>query len=260
MSTNKTAYNAAWRTDLPLFAHVAGNPDLQARYARYMQVMTQSEGMALAHLVRGWSAGWAGLARRGAVLVDVGGSTGHASVALVREFPGIRAVVQDRPEVVRRAAQTDDTHARSEEERLNLKVALQAHDFFEPQPARPPGFEDAGRGDVYLLRQILHDWDDEKCITILRHMAAALQRTGPEGRLIVMDTVLPSPGDGTSRTVEGLLRMRDLTMQQAHNAHERSRAEWEDLLARAHPRLEVKQIVQPFNSLMALIEIALNSE
>ncbi|RYO96035.1 hypothetical protein DL763_003427 [Monosporascus cannonballus] len=250
-SISKTAYAVAWQTDLPLFEHVAADPDLQARYAAYMRVMTQSEGMALGHLLEGWKAGWAALERRGAVLVDVGGSAGHASVTLARAYPGIKAVVQDRPEVVERAQNESASRLKNH----GIKLAFQAHDFFKPQPARPRGFEDEGRGDVYLLRQILHDWGDEQSITILRHMAAALEGAGRDARLVVMDTVLPSPGEG-SRTEEAMLRVRDLTMQQAHNAHERSEVEWKELLRRASPALKIKRVVQPFKSVMAVIEIA----
>ncbi|RYP62691.1 hypothetical protein DL769_007198 [Monosporascus sp. CRB-8-3] len=248
---SKTAYAVAWQTYLPLFKHIAADPDLQARYAAYMRVMPQSEGMALGHLLEGRKAGWADLDRKGAVLVDVGGSAGHASVTLARAFPGIKAVVQDRPEVVERA----QNESASRLEKQGIKLAFQAHDFFTPQPARPRGFEDEGRGDVYLLRQILHDWNDEQSITILRHMAAALEGAGRDARLVVMDTVLPLPGEG-SRTEEAVLRVRDLTMQQAHNAHERSEVEWKELLRRAHPALKIKRVVQPFKSVMAVIEIA----
>lgn len=135
-----------------------------------------------------------------------------------------------------------------------LKIAFQSHDFFEPQPLRPPGFENEGKGDVFLLRQILHDWGDRECVMILRHLASVLEKSGPNSRLLIMDTVLPPPGV-VSRTEEALMRVRDLTMQQAHNAHERSRLEWEQLLAKAHAGLSVQQIVQPFKSLMAIIEI-----
>ncbi|KAI1428593.1 S-adenosyl-L-methionine-dependent methyltransferase [Xylaria sp. FL1777] len=253
-SIRKTAYAAAWQTDLPLFAHVAANPELQASYAAYMRAMTQSEGMSIRHLIDGWREGWASLAQRGAVLVDVGGSTGHASLALARAFPGIKAVVQDRAEVLERARDQEASNISKE----GLKIEFQPCDFFRAQPPRPPGYTDEGKGDVYFLRQILHDWGDADSIVILRHIATALERSGPHGRLVVMDTVLPPPGVG-SRTEEALVRARDLTMQQAHNAHERSREEWERLLAEAHPGLRIKQIIQPFRSLMAVIEIAYKS-
>lgn len=58
------------------------------------------------------------------------------------------------------------------------------------------------------------------------------------------------------RSEEALLRVRDLTMQQAHNAHEKRRAEWESLLESAYPGPRVQRIMQPFKSLMAIIEVA----
>ncbi|KAK9422283.1 putative O-methyltransferase domain-containing protein [Seiridium unicorne] len=255
-AANHTAYAIAWDTDLTVFGHVAADPDLQGRWASYMRALTQSEGMTVKHLVEGWRCGWDALVARGGVLVDVGGSAGHVSVELARAFPGLRAVVQDRVEVVQRA-RTENASGLIEE---GLGVTFEIHDFFTPQPVRPQGWEDQGRGDVYLLRQILHDWGDEEAIKILRHLATALERSGPDARLIVMDTVLPLPGQGSSRTEEARLRVRDLTMLQAHNAHERSKTQWQGLLERAHPALKIKRIVQPFKSLMAILEVAFEAE
>ncbi|KAK9775323.1 putative O-methyltransferase domain-containing protein [Seiridium cardinale] len=255
-AANHTAYAIAWDTDLTVFGHVAADPDLQGRWASYMRALTQSEGMTVKHLVEGWRCGWDALVARGAVLVDVGGSAGHVSVALARAFPGLRAIVQDRVEVVQRA-RAENAPGLIEE---GLGVTFEIHDFFTPQPVRPQGWEDQGRGDVYLLRQILHDWGDEEAIKILRHLASALERSGPDARLIVMDTVLPLPGQGSSRTEEARLRVRDLTMLQAHNAHERSKTQWQGLLERAHPALRIKRIVQPFKSLMAILEVAFEAE
>lgn len=254
-SMSKTAYAVAWQTDLPLFAHVASDARLQARYASYMRVMTQSQGMAVQHLLEGWREGWSALAERGGVLVDVGGSAGHVSMEIAKHFPGIKVVVQDRAEVVARAQR--EALSALEKQGIILDLAFQAHDFFSPQPQRrPPGFETQGQGDVYLLRQILHDWCDDEAFAILRHLTGALEVAGPGSRLIIMDTVLPEPGT-VSLSEEALLRVRDLTMQQAHNAHERSRAEWEDLFQKVHPMLRVRNVVQPFKSLMAVIEVAL---
>jgi 6-hydroxytryprostatin B O-methyltransferase len=258
-SPNKTAYAAAWQTELALFPHVASDPGLQARYSAYMRVMTQSKGMALRHVLEGWEAGWSALSDRGGVLVDVGGNLGHAGISIAKGFPGIKVVVQDRDEVIDRAREEVAPGLQLEDQDVKLHVAFQGHDFFLPQPERPQGFGAEGKGDVYLLRQILHDWGDEQSVTILRNLSAALELSGPGGRLVIMDTVLPEPGQ-ISRTEEALLRVRDLTMQQAHNAHERSRAEWEGLFRRADPRLKIQRIVQPFKSLMGIIEVALDQE
>ncbi|KAF7517119.1 hypothetical protein G7054_g13912 [Neopestalotiopsis clavispora] len=255
-AAHRTAYAVAWATDLTVFGHVAADPDRQARWASYMRAMTQSEGMKLSHLVEGWRSGWHDKAASSAVVVDVGGSAGHVSIALARAFPGLRFVVQDRGEVVQRAL-AENAPALAQE---GLPVTFQVHDFFTPQPARPPSWEDRGMGDVYLLRQILHDWGDDEAIQILRHLAAALEKSGPEARLVIMDTILPSPGAGSSRTEEARLRVRDLTMLQAHNAHERSESEWRVLLQRAHPALKINRIVQPFKSLMAILDIGFDTK
>lgn len=249
-SISQTAYALAWKTDLPLFAHVAADPNLQARYAAYMAVVTQSEGMALGHLIDGWREGWTDLARKEGVLIDVGGSAGNVGRAVVDAFPGVRVVVQDRPEVVGRARGMEDVGNR-------MELTFQAHDFFTPQPERPSGFGEGKGHVVYLLRQILHDWDDDRAVVILRHLAGALEKAGPDARLVVMDTVLPNYEGRESRTEEALLRVRDLTMMQAHNAHERSMEEWERLVTAAHEKLRIRKVVRPFKSLMAVIEISL---
>jgi len=92
-SLTKTAYAIAWHTDEPLFTHIATDANIQASYVSYMRAMTQSEGMSTKHIIEGWKRGWAEMARRGAVLIDVGGSTGYTSAALARAVPGLKAVV-----------------------------------------------------------------------------------------------------------------------------------------------------------------------
>ncbi|KAH7319575.1 S-adenosyl-L-methionine-dependent methyltransferase [Stachybotrys elegans] len=250
-AANHTAYAIAWDTDQTVFGHVAAHPELQASWASYMRATTQSEVMSLAHLVDAWRPGWERLQARRGVLVDVGGGAGHVSTALARAFPGLRAVVQDRREVIERAQRENAPGLRAE----GLPLAFQPHDFFAPQPVRPSGWDRSDAGDVYLLRQILHDWGDEQAVLILRHLAAALEASGPHARLVIMDTILPPPGS-VSRSDEARLRVRDLTMLQAHNAYERSMAQWERLLADAHPALRIRTTIQPFKSLMAVIEVA----
>jgi hypothetical protein len=58
------------------------------------------------------------------------------------------------------------------------RCAIEAGDFFEHVPSG---------GDLYVLCQILHDWDDSSCLTILRNCRAAMER---EARLLVIERVL----------------------------------------------------------------------
>lgn len=70
-----------------------------------------------------------------------------------------------------------------------------------------------------MLRMILHGWPAEIAINILKNQLPALRANYPRSRLLVMDTVLPTPGsDSTSIVDEALLRVRDLTMMQTFNS------------------------------------------
>jgi hypothetical protein len=92
-------------------------------------------------------------------------------------------------------------------------------DFFERVP---PG------GDVCTLRQIIHDWDDERAIAILRNCAQAL---APGGRVAVIEQVLPSgPGAGRAASL-------DMTMMIMTGGHERTADEFARLFNAAGLRL-----------------------
>ena len=94
--------------------------------------------------------------------VKVGGSTGQASISIAREFPKLRFIVQDRPEV---AAGGDAYIESLLDDRLAGRIKFQPYDFFQPQHVTG--------ADVYLLRMILHDWAFEDSVKILTNIAAS---------------------------------------------------------------------------------------
>ncbi|OCL05432.1 S-adenosyl-L-methionine-dependent methyltransferase [Glonium stellatum] len=244
---NETAYNVAFGTSLPFFAHVKESPGMAELFAAYMRSQGQSEGGRLTHLVDGFD--WGGL-DEGAQVVDVGGSTGQASIALAAAYPGLHFTVQDLPETIASAPAALSALPAPVAARLRFA----AHDFFAPQPA-----PQSGRApDIYLLRKILHDWPVARARDILDRLAVALRDGGnPRARLVVMDTILPPPG-AVGRLQEAGLRVRDLTMAQSFNSKERELAEWEELFASAEPKLRLRAWKQPYGSTMAVMEVGLD--
>ncbi|MFM8359754.1 MAG: methyltransferase [Verrucomicrobiota bacterium] len=112
-------------------------------------------------------------------LLDVGGGTGIYALAFLRRNPELRAVVWDRPEVLKVAA--DYAAPSGVADRLELV----AGDMFrDPVPAG---------ADVLLLSNVLHDWDEAEARAIVRRCAAALPAGG---RLLVHDVLLDDDGGG----------------------------------------------------------------
>ncbi|KAB8801880.1 hypothetical protein FH972_026702 [Carpinus fangiana] len=238
MRTYETSYNIAFDTDLPFFDHISRDEAKMGEFARYMRNVRSSEGVDLKHLVNGFS--WQDI-RDGGKVVDVGGSTGSAAIALANAYPKLNFVVQDLPA----NADSGRNAAESLPADISSRITFQGHNFTEPQPVHD--------ADTYLLRMILHDWPDNDAVKILKNIVAAMK---PNSKLLIMDTVLPTPGS-VPASVERIVRVRDLTMMQAFNSKERDLENWQELLATTDPRLQLLSVNQPFGSTMSILEIAL---
>ena len=81
---------------------------------------------------------------------------------------------------------------------------------------------------------------------------------GHKSRLLIMETVLPSPAS-VPTSVERIVRARDLTMMQVFNSSERDLADWKRLLAETDPRLHLVGVNEPFGSAMSILEVSLDS-
>lgn len=113
------------------------------------------------------------------VFVDIGGGTGIYSIAFLQKNPGLRAIVVDRPEVLKVAQEMAAAHGVAD------RLTLQPGDMFrDPLPAE---------ADVVLLSNILHDWDVPECRTLVNRCAGALN---PGGVLLIHDVFLNDTLDG----------------------------------------------------------------
>jgi O-methyltransferase domain/Dimerisation domain len=133
-------------------------------------------------------------------VVDVGGGNGTQLLELLRRRPGLRGIVFDLPETVR------------DEQAFGERCTFVEGNFFERVP----------EGDVYLLSTILHDWDDERAVAILRTIRAA---AADDARLIVLDSVVP-PGNEPFGA-----KWLDLLMLVLFAGRERDESQWRELLA-----------------------------
>ncbi|WP_075008281.1 methyltransferase [Stigmatella aurantiaca] len=144
---------------------------------------------------------------RYARVADVGGSQGVLLTAVLRAYPSCRGILFDLPHVI------DGARAQVEAEGLSQRMDLVAGSFFEPViPA----------AEAYLLKHILHDWDDASSTAILRQIHRAAL---PGARLIVVEMVLPDGGE-PSRAA-----LMDLNMLVLADGRERTAREYEALLA-----------------------------
>ncbi len=147
------------------------------------------------------------------MLVDVGGGQGALISSILRANPGLRGILFDIPPVI------DGAKARVVAGGLGDRLALVAGDVFA---SVPPG------GDAYLLKWIIHDWDDEHSLAILRNCHRAM---APGARLLLVERVVPEHIDPSADTQSTLLA--DLNMLVLTGGHERTATEYRTLLGGA---------------------------
>ena len=142
--------------------------------------------------------------------VDIGGGRGQATKAVKQAYPGIpgRFIVQDLPFTIEKLDAAETKQAGFE---------AMAHNFFEPQPIKGAKY--------YHLRRVLHDWNDEQCLKILKATRSAMDPS--YSRLLIGEFVLPDVSPGPTETAV------DLIMMTTCDGMERAEGEWHELLGQA---------------------------
>ncbi|KAI0359496.1 S-adenosyl-L-methionine-dependent methyltransferase [Trametes cingulata] len=127
------------------------------------------------------------------VLVDVGGGIGSTSLTVAQAHPHIKVVVEDRPQVVEIAPSSWGPKYAPlfESGRMSFRV----RDLFAPWEPLPSG----KAPDVFLIRLVLHDWQDEDCRNILSRLRSA---AGPNTKLLIGDMLLPYACDSEDAFVK----------------------------------------------------------
>jgi hypothetical protein len=146
-------------------------------------------------------------------VVDVAGGRGLLLATILERHPSVSGVLFDLPEVIKGAEGTLASFG------LGGRCRTVGGDFFQ---AVPKG------ADAYILKHIIHDWDDEKAVAILRNVREAMD---PAGRLLVVEVVI-APGNEPS-----VGKLLDLEMMVIPGGRERTADEYRDLFAAAGFRL-----------------------
>ena len=154
-----------YRFGKPVFDHLAEHPDTAAVFANFMAYLTTlvEEFVFSHHRFVPFD-----------LAVDVGGSHGGLLLSLLARHRASRGIVFDLPDVAEMVADQISSAEHGD------RVEVVGGDFFASVPT----------ADLYLLKMILHDWNDAECIAILRSIRAAI---APGGRICVIDYVLPEP-------------------------------------------------------------------
>jgi hypothetical protein len=175
---------------------LAARPDLGATFNQAMQAGAQARIAALRNFP------W----HEVETVIDVGGGNGTLIIGLLEQHTHLHGVIFDLPEVASAAS------ARIADASLDDRCSVEAGSFFERVPAG---------GDVYLLAKVVHDWDDDAALEILRRVRASATA---ETRLLILDSVI-TPDANSQRT-----KLLDLVMLALVNGRERTPDEWRHLL------------------------------
>lgn len=147
-------------------------------------------------------------------LIDVGGGLGTVLAAILNEFPHLHGCLYEQSSAI------EGARSFLEAQGVISRCKLVAGDFFE---SVPKDF------DVYLMKSILHDWDDEEALAILKNCRASMNKNG---RLLIVDAVIsrdnaPHPA-----------KWKDLMMMVVYGSKERTEREFQKLLADAGFKLK----------------------
>ena len=165
------------------------------------------------------------------ILVDVGGGEGMLLAKILKAYPEMKGVLFELQSVADTAGPTFS------KEGVRDRVNIIGGDFFKQSPPA---------GDAYVLKFIIHDWDDELSIIILKNIASAMDK---KSKLLILESVMPEDNEPS------LTKLRDLQMLLLAGGKERTAEEYHELLKRAG--LKINNIYST-KSFLDIIEIELS--
>ncbi len=164
-------------------------------------------------------------------IVDVGGGSGQLAAAILTANPSVRGIVFDLATGIEGASQY------LVETGLANRCQVVAGDFFESVP---------NGADAYLLKGVIHDWDDERSIKILANCRRAIPA---HGKLLILEHMMPAVVEATPEHLRALFL--DLAMMVLTGGRERTADQYTRLLAASG--FELARVV-PITTTVSIVE------
>jgi hypothetical protein len=162
IQTGKTAFEHVY--GMKLFQYLEKNPVNAQIFNEAMTSTTATLGASIAS-----DYDFCDLSK----IVEVGGGHGGLIVSILKEYPNLQGILFDLPHVV------SDAEHFIEVEGLTQRCQIVGGNFFESVPSG---------GNAYILKQIIHDWDDAQAIAILKNCRRAMVE---KGKVLLIETVIP---------------------------------------------------------------------
>ena len=213
LTTGDAAFDQAMGD--PFFEYLDKHPEYGVPFNQWQTILTAMAARAITEVYDFTAFG---------TICDVGGGQGVLLKSILSANPRLRGILYDQESVIKDHVLAD----------LSQRVEIQSGNFFERVPT----------ADILLMKNVMHDWNDEKCQIILSRCRQAMQ---PSSRLLIVEMVIDSPAD-----LMGVFY--DMHMQVILGGKERTESEFSALLEKAG--IKLNRII-PTKSPVKIIEASL---
>lgn len=217
IKTGQPAFNELY--GMPYFDYTKKHPQLNQRFNKAMTTISNSEEASIAQSYPFSSF---------SIVADIGGGRGGMLSKILKAHPSVHGILCDLPEVVK-----DHGPLLEFSERFDIHPGS----FFEPI---------AFNADLFVVKRILHDWDDQKVVEILKNIASAMN---PDSRLLIIEALL----GGNEKEKDKFVAQVDLLLLSIFGGAERTLEDFKRLITSAG--LTIRQVYST-DSMLSIIECA----
>ena len=206
---------------MPVWKYYETHPEDGANFAKAMSGLTEA---AVAHIVPAYDFS------QYSTIVDVGGGNGALLSGILGAARSSHGLVYDE------AYLQDQAETNLEHQGLLSRCLFKGGSFFDSIPEG---------GDLYVMKMILHDWNDDQCRQILGN---ARQAMASDSKLLIIESVIPEGNEPHPG------KFMDLNMMAMTGGRERTEKEWRELAAECG--LSITRVIPTHHPLFSMIEVA----